>query len=239
MQHAIEVRGLDKRFGQVHAVRNVSFTLSYGEVLGFLGPNGAGKSTTMKMICGFLEPTAGHVRVAGHAIDEEPLAAKRAIGYLPEGAPAYGEMTPRTFFEFIGRVRGMERRHLEARIREVVARIHLETVIDRPIETLSKGFKRRVGLAQAILHDPRILILDEPTDGLDPNQKNEVRAIIRGMDVDESEVRLAEEIAPEVRRRILRSGDDKLVRILKVLPDESWARLRDILAGQDGRAGPH
>jgi len=181
MQHAIEVRGLDKRFGQVHAVKNVSFTLAYGEVLGFLGPNGAGKSTTMKMICGFLEPTAGHVRVAGHAIDEEPLAAKRAIGYLPEGAPAYGEMTPRAFFEFVGRVRGMERRYLEARIREVVARIHLETVVDRPIETLSKGFKRRVGLAQAILHDPRILILDEPTDGLDPNQKHEVRTLIREM----------------------------------------------------------
>jgi ABC-2 type transport system ATP-binding protein len=181
MQHAIEVRGLDKRFGVVHAVKNVSFTLSYGEVLGFLGPNGAGKSTTMKMIAGFLEPTAGSVMVGGVNLDDDPLAVKRALGYLPEGAPAYGEMSPRGFFEFVGRVRGMTPARIRERIEAVVERIHLETVIDRPIETLSKGFKRRVGLAQAILHDPKILILDEPTDGLDPNQKHEVRSLIREM----------------------------------------------------------
>lgn len=181
MQHAIEVRGLDKRFGAVHAVKNVSFSLAFGEVLGFLGPNGAGKSTTMKMIAGFLEPTAGTVNVAGHALEQDPIAVKRAIGYLPEGAPAYGEMSPRGLFKFVGRVRGMSAADIKRRTEEVVERIHLEAVVDRPIETLSKGFKRRVGLAQAILHDPRILILDEPTDGLDPNQKHEVRSLIREM----------------------------------------------------------
>lgn len=181
MENLIEVSGLHKRFGSLIAVDGVSLAVARGEVLGFLGPNGAGKSTTMKMITGFLAPTAGSVRICGEELAADPIAAKRRIGYLPEGAPAYGEMTPSGFLDFIADVRGLKGAAKEQRIREVVARIHLEEVLGQSIETLSKGFKRRVGLAQAILHDPEILIMDEPTDGLDPNQKHEVRQLIREM----------------------------------------------------------
>ncbi|MCB1747164.1 MAG: ABC transporter ATP-binding protein [Gammaproteobacteria bacterium] len=181
METLIEVNGLSKNFGTLRAVDDVSLEVRRGEVLGFLGPNGAGKSTTMKMITGFLAPSAGHIRVAGFDIDTHPLEAKARIGYLPEGAPAYGEMTAAGFLDFIADVRGIARAHRAARIREVVEQIHLERVLEQRIETLSKGFKRRVGLAQAILHDPEILIMDEPTDGLDPNQKHEVRTLIQAM----------------------------------------------------------
>lgn len=181
MENLVEVSNLHKHFGDLVAVDGVSLNVRRGEVLGFLGPNGAGKSTTMKMITGFLAPTSGDVRICGRSLAEDPLAAKSRIGYLPEGAPAWGEMTPAAFLDFIGDVRGMERSRKEARIREVVGKIHLEGVLHQSIETLSKGFKRRVGLAQAILHDPEILIMDEPTDGLDPNQKHEVRLLIREM----------------------------------------------------------
>ncbi|MGB1881951.1 MAG: ABC transporter ATP-binding protein [Gammaproteobacteria bacterium] len=181
METLIEVNGLCKSFGGLRAVDNISLTVGRGEVLGFLGPNGAGKSTTMKMITGFLAPSAGVVKVAGVDIEAAPLAAKAHIGYLPEGAPAYGEMTPSSFLEFIADIRQIPRAKREARIREVVEHIHLENVLHQRIETLSKGFKRRVGLAQAILHDPEILIMDEPTDGLDPNQKHEVRSLIQTM----------------------------------------------------------
>jgi ABC-2 type transport system ATP-binding protein len=181
MSAMIEIRGLTKHFGPLRAVDGVSFDVAQGEVLGFLGPNGAGKSTTMKMVTGFLAPTAGHVKVAGHDVGEDPVAAKTAIGYLPEGAPAYPDMTPRGFLRFIGEIRGLTGSAIEGRIAEVVRRVHLEGVLDQPIETLSKGYKRRVGLAQAILHDPRVLIMDEPTDGLDPNQKHEVRTLIQEM----------------------------------------------------------
>ena len=181
MENLIEVRDLRKHFGTLLAVDGVSLDVRRGEVLGFLGPNGAGKSTTMKMITGFLAPSAGRIRICGHDVETDPIAAKSRLGYLPEGAPAYGEMTPARFLEFVADVRGMEATRKEARIREVVAMIHLEGVLQQTIETLSKGFKRRVGLAQAILHDPEVLILDEPTDGLDPNQKHDVRAIIREM----------------------------------------------------------
>jgi len=181
MSYAIEVQNLSKSFGNLHAVRDISFNVTRGDVLGFLGPNGAGKSTTMKMITGFLEPTAGRVRVCGHDLHEEPVQLKRRIGYLPEGAPAYGEMTPVGFLEFIGEIRGLRGRHLQDRIDDVIRKIHLEAVLEQRIETLSKGYKRRVGLAQAILHDPEVLIMDEPTDGLDPNQKHEVRTLIREM----------------------------------------------------------
>jgi ABC-2 type transport system ATP-binding protein len=149
--------------------------------MGFLGPNGAGKSTTMKMVTGFLTPTAGRVRVCGHDIETDTLAAQKTIGYLPEGAPAYGEMTPRQFLAFIARVRGYEGAAIKARVDAAVAKTDLDPVLDQPIDTLSKGFKRRVGLAQAILHDPPVLIMDEPTDGLDPNQKHSVRELIRAM----------------------------------------------------------
>ncbi len=184
--HAIEVRQLTKRFGPLTAVNGVSFTVERGEVLGFLGPNGAGKSTTMKMITGFLEPSGGLARVYGHDVVEAPIEAKRRIGYLPEGAPLYGEMTPRGFLEFIAEVRGLKGSAAQARIALVVDKVHLEGVMGQRIETLSKGYKRRVGLAQALLHDPEVLVLDEPTDGLDPNQKHEVRALIKEMAPEKS-----------------------------------------------------
>jgi ABC-2 type transport system ATP-binding protein len=177
----IEIEGLTKRFGPYAAVSDLSLTVGKGEVLGFLGPNGAGKSTTMKMITGFLAPTAGRVRVCGHDVETDELAAQSAIGYLPEGAPAYGDMTARQFLLFIAQVRGFHGADAKARVAAAVGKTELEGVLDQPIETLSKGFKRRVGLAQAILHDPPVLIMDEPTDGLDPNQKHAVRALIRGM----------------------------------------------------------
>jgi ABC-2 type transport system ATP-binding protein len=177
----LEVTGLSKSFGSLKAVNNISLTVERGEVLGFLGPNGAGKSTTMKMITGFLTPSEGNICVAGCNIEEMPLLAKSRIGYLPEGAPAYGEMTPVTFLNFIADVRNIPREHKKARINEVMEKIHLKQVANQPIETLSKGYKRRVGIAQAIIHDPEILIMDEPTDGLDPNQKHEIRQLIKEM----------------------------------------------------------
>ncbi|MBK6657094.1 MAG: ABC transporter ATP-binding protein [Proteobacteria bacterium] len=177
----IEVKGLSKNFGALKAVSDISLAVTRGEVLGFLGPNGAGKSTTMKMITGFLAPSAGSVSVAGFDIEQAPLAAKARLGYVPEGAPAYGEMTPATFLDFIADIRNIPHARRRERITEVIGKIHLEKVMHQRIETLSKGFKRRVGLAQAILHDPEILVMDEPTDGLDPNQKHEVRELIKEM----------------------------------------------------------
>ncbi|MGZ5988609.1 MAG: ABC transporter ATP-binding protein [Rhizomicrobium sp.] len=177
----IEIEGLTKRFGPFTAVNDLSLRVAKGEVLGFLGPNGAGKSTTMKMITGFLAPTSGCVRVCGHDVEMDQIAAQTCIGYLPEGAPAYGDMTARQFLLFIAEVRGFKAADARARVQAVVAKTELEGVLDQPIETLSKGFKRRVGLAQAILHDPPVLIMDEPTDGLDPNQKHSVRTLIRAM----------------------------------------------------------
>jgi ABC-2 type transport system ATP-binding protein len=173
----IEIAGLTKRFGGFTAVDGVSFAVARGEVLGFLGPNGAGKSTTMRMLAGFLPPSAGTARIAGHDIQAAPVAAKRALGFLPEGAPAYPEMGVEAFLAFCARVRGCDR----PAVARAMALTGLEGVRLEPIETLSKGFKRRVGLAAALLHDPPALVLDEPTDGLDPNQKHEVRALIRAM----------------------------------------------------------
>ena len=177
----IEARELSKRYGSLLAVDRLSFDVGAGEVLGFLGPNGAGKSTTMKMLTGFLAPTSGTATINGHDIVDDSLAARRCIGYLPEGAPAYGEMTVRRFLEFIARARGFEGRQALNAAGEAIERLNLSGVPEQPVETLSKGFKRRVGLAQAIIHDPQVLILDEPTDGLDPNQKHEVRHLIRDM----------------------------------------------------------
>jgi ABC-2 type transport system ATP-binding protein len=177
----IEIEGLTKRFGPVTAVAGLSLNVRKGEVLGFLGPNGAGKSTTMKMITGFLAADAGKVTVCGHDVETDTTAAQAAIGYLPEGAPAYGDMTVRQFLRFIAEVRGFKGAEAKARVAAVVEKTDLSPVLEQPIETLSKGFKRRVGLAQAILHDPPVLIMDEPTDGLDPNQKHAVRELIRAM----------------------------------------------------------
>jgi ABC-2 type transport system ATP-binding protein len=177
----IAAHGLKKNFGNRTAVDGISFSVQPGEVLGFLGPNGAGKTTTMRMLAGFIAPTAGRAEICGFDIGEQPVAAKQKIGYLPEGAPTYGEMTPRDFLRFIGEVRGIKATDFQRRLGEVVERLQLGDVLQQPIETLSKGFRRRVGLAQAILHDPPVLILDEPTDGLDPNQKHEVRELIQSM----------------------------------------------------------
>jgi ABC-2 type transport system ATP-binding protein len=177
----LEIESLTKRFDTVTAVAGLSLTVGRGEVLGFLGPNGAGKTTTMKMVTGFLAPDGGTARICGHDIGGDTLRAQARLGYLPEGAPAYGEMTPRGFLGFIASVRTLHGEAARAARARAVERTGLEGVLDQPIETLSKGYRRRVGLAQAILHDPDVLILDEPTDGLDPNQKHSVRALIKSI----------------------------------------------------------
>jgi ABC-2 type transport system ATP-binding protein len=197
MASMIEIRGLSKRFGDFTAVDNVTFSVERGEVLGFLGPNGAGKSTTMRMAAGFLAPSAGEVKIDGHSQADDPIGAKERLGYLPEGAPAYPDMTPEGFLRFVAGIRGYAGAERDRRIGEVVRKVHLEGVLHQPIETLSKGYKRRVALAQSIMHDPPALILDEPTDGLDPNQKHEVRTLIREMSKDKAIV-LSTHILEEV-----------------------------------------
>jgi ABC-2 type transport system ATP-binding protein len=181
MTTLIESTDLHKTFGPIVAVNGISLSVDRGEVLGFLGPNGAGKSTTMKMITGFLAPDQGSAKICGIDVQLDSLAAKSKLGYLPEGAPLYAEMTPRAFLAFIAEIRGLDRKVRKANTASAVERAGLESVLDQRIETLSKGYKRRVGLAQAILHDPPVLIMDEPTDGLDPNQKHHVRRLIREM----------------------------------------------------------
>ena len=180
----IEVSHLTKYYGDFAAVEDLSFKLAPGEILGFLGPNGAGKSTAMKMLTGFLRPSSGEVRIWGSDMWQDSLTAQRHIGYLPEGAPAYEEMTPLGFLQFIADTRGLTGVERANRLDETINVMSLQDVLGQRIETLSKGFKRRVGLAQAILHDPDVLILDEPTDGLDPNQKHQVREMIKGLSRD-------------------------------------------------------
>jgi ABC-2 type transport system ATP-binding protein len=175
----VEARGLVKRFGSLTAVDGISFSVERGEVVGFLGPNGAGKSTAMKIISGFLAPTAGQAAIAGHDSHADPIAARRRLGYLPEGAPAYADMTVGAFLDFVSTMHGLSKAEADERLGELVERIHLGEVWNQRIDSLSKGFKRRVGIAQALVHDPDVLILDEPTDGLDPNQKYDMRALIR------------------------------------------------------------
>jgi ABC-2 type transport system ATP-binding protein len=202
----IEIDALAKSFGPVQAVRGVSLTVDKGEVLGFLGPNGAGKSTTMKMATGFLAPTSGAARICGFDVQCDPLPAQTRLGYLPEGAPAYGDMTPRGFLHFCAATRGLSGAAAKAAIERAVARTQLGRVLEQPIETLSKGFKRRVGLAQAILHDPPVLIMDEPTDGLDPNQKHAVRELIREMAPEKAIIvstHILEEVAAICTRAVI------------------------------------
>jgi ABC-2 type transport system ATP-binding protein len=186
MAALIEAHELVRTFGPIRAVDGISLSVMKGEVLGFLGPNGAGKSTTMKMITGFLDPDSGSARICGLDVGETPKAAKARLGYLPEGAPAYGDMTPAAFLSFIAEIRGYRGSDIKARVAAAVSRAGLGSVVDQRIETLSKGFKRRVGIAQAILHDPPVLIMDEPTDGLDPNQKHHVRSLISEMAKDKA-----------------------------------------------------
>ncbi|AOE87136.1 ABC transporter ATP-binding protein [Pseudomonas sp. TCU-HL1] len=202
----IEITSLTKRFAQHTAVDNLSLCVAPGEVLGFLGPNGAGKSTTMKMLTGFLAPTSGTASIFGFDIQTQTLRAQREIGYLPEGAPCYGDMTVRGFLEFIAEIRGLRGALKKERVAHAAAQVELENVLGQSIETLSKGFKRRVGLAQAILHDPRVLILDEPTDGLDPNQKHQVRQLIQSLARDKIVIistHILEEVAAVCTRAVV------------------------------------
>ena len=219
----IEVKGLVKNYGAKRAVDGVSFTVNRGDILGFLGPNGAGKSTTMKMITGFIRPDAGTATVGGIDVTVDPVAVKRQLGYLPESAPAYPEMTVAEFLGFIAEIRGfrdaVEKR---ARVEHVLGLTHLLSVRQQTIETLSKGYKQRVGFAQALLHNPPALILDEPTDGLDPNQKNEVRTLIKSM---------AAEKAVILSTHILEEVDAICTRVIiiangRVVADETPVQLR-------------
>ena len=177
----LNVENLQKRFGRLEAVKGISFTVSKGEVLGFLGPNGAGKSTTMRMITGFLPPTAGTASICGHDIITDPVEAKKCLGYLPEAAPSYRAMTVEDYLRFIASVRGYHGAKARERVEAAIEKARLQPVAHKTIETLSKGYRQRACFAQAILHDPPVLIMDEPTDGLDPNQKFTVREMIREM----------------------------------------------------------
>lgn len=202
----IEISHLTRNFEHFTAVDDLSFTVAEGEVLGFLGPNGAGKSTTMKIITGFLSPSAGTVRIHGHDIADDPIAVKALIGYLPEGAPSYPDMSVLDFLAFIADVRGFSGEEKKRRIEQVINDVDLGSVCEQTIDTLSKGFKRRVGLAQAILHDPKVLILDEPTDGLDPNQKHQVRRLIRNLAKDKIVIvstHILEEVSAVCTRAII------------------------------------
>ncbi len=217
----IECQELTKQFGPLLAVDNLSFQVSPGEVLCFLGPNGAGKTTTMRIIAGFLSPTSGRARVCGFDVETQSTAAKRKIGYLPEGAPSYPEMTARSFLEFIADTRELKGALRQARLDEVFGLLHLEPVLEQTIDTLSKGYRRRVGLAQAILHDPEVLILDEPTDGLDPNQKHEVRQLINRMSASKTIIistHLLEEVDAVCNRAIIIAGG-------RILADDTPANL--------------
>ncbi|GGH88125.1 ABC transporter ATP-binding protein [Pseudomonas fluvialis] len=205
----IEITNLSKRFAQQLAVDNLSFSVAPGEVLGFLGPNGAGKSTTMKMLSGFLAPTSGTASIHGFDIQKQRLKAQQLIGYLPEGAPCYGDMRVQGFLEFIAEIRGFRGAEKRSRVAKASAQLELDKVLGQSIETLSKGFKRRVGLAQAILHDPRVLILDEPTDGLDPNQKHQVRQLIQGLAKDKIVIistHILEEVSALCTRAVIIAG---------------------------------
>jgi len=196
---AIAVAGLAKRYGDFDAVRGLSFEVSAGEVVGFLGPNGAGKTTTMRMLTGFIPPTDGHVRIAGHDVFDDALEARRAVGYLPETPPLYPEMTPRSYVDFVAQLKDVPRGTRKRVVERALERCGLVDVQNREIRQLSKGYRQRVGLAQAIVHEPQVLILDEPTVGLDPIQIREIRALIRDLAATGRQtVLLSTHILPEV-----------------------------------------
>ena len=192
----LEVKNLKKNFGDFQAVKGVSFGVAEGEVLGFLGPNGAGKSTTMRMITGFLPPTEGTAVICGHDITSDPFAAKAALGYLPESAPSYKQMTVRDYLKFIAEVRGLA--DVKKAVADVIVKAKLEGVAAQTIETLSKGYRQRTAFAAAIIHDPKVLIMDEPTDGLDPNQKFTVREMIKDMAAQGKAIIISTHILEEV-----------------------------------------
>ncbi len=209
MSALIDIKGLTKRFGRFTAVDDISFSVARGEVLGFLGPNGAGKSTTMRMLAGFITPTSGSAAICGHDVATDGVAARKRLGYLPEGAPTYPDMAVTDFLAFTGRIRGFSGGELADRVDHAISLTTLQGVRLQPIETLSKGFKRRVGLAQALLHDPDVLVLDEPTDGLDPNQKHEVRRLIEQMAAQKAIIistHILEEVDAVCTRAIIIAG---------------------------------
>ncbi len=224
----IQIQNLVKAFGPMRAVDGISFTVERGEVLGFLGPNGAGKSTTMRMITGFMPPTAGTVSVGGHDVVESPLEAKRLIGYLPENAAAYPDMTVHGFLNFAAELRGLDGEARRKALHRVVDLCFLESVLHQSIDTLSKGYRHRTCLAQALIHDPDVLIMDEPTDGLDPNQKHEVRNLIRELGRKNKAIVFSTHILEEVdaacsraiiidRGRIVANGTPEELRAMSVL----------------------
>ena len=210
----IKIENLSKHFGSFTAVDNLSFEVGTGEVLGFLGPNGAGKSTTMKMITGFMQPSAGSIEICGHDIEKEGIKARRITGYTPEGAPSYGEMTVQGFLQFVLAARQVEAQKAREGYHSVVERLELKPVLHQPIETLSKGFKRRVGVAQALVHDPKVLVMDEPTDGLDPNQKHQVRQLINSLSSDKIVVistHILEEVTAVCTRALIISAGKPVI----------------------------
>ena len=224
MGQMITIEGLTKRFGLLTAVDNISLSVGRGEVLGFLGPNGAGKSTTMKKLTGYLPITSGRASVCGFDVVSDAIKAREKIGYLPEGSPLYGDMSCLLFLNFVAEIRGYRGAQVKDKVNIAIERLELESVINKPIETLSKGFKRRLGLAQSILHDPDVLILDEPTDCLDPNQKHQVRGLIKDMASEKAIIistHLLEEVAAVCSRAIIIS-EGKIV--FDGTPDDFAAR---------------
>jgi ABC-2 type transport system ATP-binding protein len=241
----LEVRELRKNFGSIEAVKGISFRVGKGEILGFMGPNGAGKSTTMRMITGFLPPSAGTAVVCGCDVLRDAVAAKKHMGYLPENAPVYAEMTVTGFLEFAARLRGFRGAAIRERLEEVVRKCHLEKVRHQAVDTLSKGYRQRVCFAQAVIHDPPVLIMDEPTDGLDPNQKRVVRDMIREMAAQKAIVistHIIEEVDALCTRamiigegRILANGTPKELKARAAsgrLEDLFW----ELTMGRDGLA---
>jgi ABC-2 type transport system ATP-binding protein len=209
----IEARGLSKFYGDFAAIRDVSFTINRGEVVAFLGPNGAGKSTTMKLLTGYLAPSAGVAKIAGHDMATDRLAGAARLGYLPENGPLYADMTPRSLLEFFADARGLEGAYKRQRIVAVIDQCDLHAVIGKAIGKLSKGYRQRVGMAQALLHEPDVLILDEPTAGLDPNQIREVRQAIRRLGMSKT-ILLSTHILQEVEAiadRVLFITEGRLV----------------------------
>jgi len=222
----IEVENLSKRYGPTLAVSDVSFNVQKGEVLGFLGPNGAGKTTTMRVITGFFPPTSGNVRVAGYDVVDEPMEAKRRTGYLPETPPVYPDMTVVEYLAFVARIKGVSRRQLKSRLDDIVEKCAVGNVRNRQIGKLSKGYRQRVGLAQALIHNPDVLVLDEPTAGLDPKQIIETRELIKGL-AGQHTVILSTHILPEVSKTCQRVVVINAGQIVAVgTPNELMRRLQ-------------